>query len=153
MIKQSRSEAFLANARLAGFSEDQLKVLPKRLLEYGKAGNVHYTLSPVSRIGSDGIAISRWGTRGHVWHEMGDLLDDIKRPGLFARESSLTYREIVSAERTATVVQLGNMGWRTTVVPHLAAIEAKTGLVTISTIGGVAWGGTTVYDAWWGERR
>lgn len=131
MIRQARSDTFRANSKLVGFSKEHLKALPKRLLEYGKAGNFHHTLSPVSRIGTEGIMISRFGTKGHVWQEMGHLLDDIKRPGLFARESSLTHREFVAAERTASIVQLGGTSWRTTVVPHLAAVGAKTGLDTV----------------------
>mgnify|MGYP007061392837 CR=1 FL=1 len=150
MIREARRPEFKAKAKMAGFTDDQIHALPRRLLEYGHAGRVAYTFSPVSSITSNDIRISRFGTRGHMVHEMGHLLDDIARPGLLARERFLTYTEIVTAERTASIVQLGSTGWRTTMVPHLAAIEAKTRLLSIATIASVGYASYSVYDAYWG---
>ena len=74
-----------------------------------------------------------------MYHEMGHLLDDIARPGLLAAEKSLTYGQIVAAERTASIVEHGVVPslWTTTNI-HAAAIEAKTSLVSVAALTGLS---------------
>jgi RHS repeat-associated protein len=127
MIRAARSEGFKAKARMAGFGKEQINALPPRLLQYGKSGQVVGSWGAVSSITPETLTISRYGGKGAIHHELGHLLDDIAHPGLLAAEGSMTYSQIVAAERTASLIQLGHAGWRTTIVPHLAAFETKTG--------------------------
>ena len=139
MIGYANSAEFKAGAALAGFTERQIAQLSGRLAEYASAGMIRRTISSVSTTTADAIKISWLGGKRTMFQEMAHVLQEIVQPGLLAMEKCLGYKEIVSMERAAGIVQTGAKGlWATWIIPRAAALEAYGNVFSTLGSGGVS---------------
>ncbi len=152
IIREARSESFARNALAAGFSHEHIRQVSRRLLTYraipGLTGGS--ATADTIRIGR----IPLLGTKSMIIrHELGHILDDVARPGIFSASerggisrlfyNSYGFRNFYRAERVAYLMQYGRNPVPLTAINAAAQVSPAT---AYGAVGGlVTW---AFYNIW-----
>ena len=110
-LSVATSDAFANRALNAGFTEAQINQLPSALEEYGAGLQWSFgqNLADANRFTISPLGFST--VEGRISHELGHVLDDIARPGLFETAAdagpNFGFSDFYRAESTAYRLQYG----------------------------------------------
>ncbi len=110
VLSVAQSSKFIDRARRLGFSDELIQSLPNRILQYGdRLGEIPtggWADASQLLIGKRSLLSTR---TQRIAHELGHVLDDLSKPGLFQRagQAGFGFEGFYKAERVAYMMQYG----------------------------------------------